>query len=60
MSQVVAASRVLDPNGALTTPTYLENELRGTLQDFQSYMAANPRVPLGPVRVKTVVEQEVT
>lgn len=58
MSQIVTASRDL-PQSALLSPVFLEEQLRGTFEDFQSYMKANPRVPLGPVRVKIVVEQEV-
>lgn len=62
MSQIVAATREINDEQfhmSLIPGTYLEEELRGAMRDFLSYMAANPRTPLGPVRVKIVVEQEV-
>lgn len=62
MSRIITASREInnqDMEFMFLPGSYLENELRGAMSDFLSYVAANPQIPLSPVRVKIIVEQEV-
>lgn len=62
MSKIVAATRELSQaqfQFALLRGAHLEEQLRGAMDDFASYQATHPSVPLGPIKVKIVVEQEV-